>query len=356
MAAQLLSTSSASPAVAGSLTPFAVEVPNCSPVVCIALKALGGLVLGLGVGALIATVFSIPFIVAGSVMATIGFIAGLIYGFYSRPLPPLAQYYLKTIDQLEQALPPGTVKTALLEIKPILAQPPRPIFEQNYHLHTLHDRLTIITGEATQSPAIQNVWKCFLERLHNYPMQMPDGLIHHLDTRFELKRLGGEKIHYDVRNVFSTNSDFDTVLAKIVELEKVCFGRCGTFPLEKLKEPNKYEFLIAESTQGEVLGFAYFTEVEEKDKSKTLHLCGLARDPGASRLGIGETLLKAAFAWFSDRAFSLEVRESHVKARKLYENTGFIYGEKKPNYYNEPIEDAISMRRPVDGEALLSTG
>lgn len=333
------------------LTPFEVEEPTCPPIVGVALKALAGLVVGLAAGALIATLFPVSFIVAGSLCATVGFVAGLFYGFYTQPTPPIVVYRLKTIDQLETALPLGAAKTALLEIRTILAEA-QPSFDQNYKLHTLHDRLTHITDQAAKERAdIQAVWKLFLERLQGCSMQMPDGMIHSFDCQMETKRLKGEKPSFAVRQLLPEDKDFDKMIHKIYELEKVCFGRYGTFPPEWLKDPeNDHLFVIVQSDQNDLLGFLYAKEVEEQDKTRAFHICGLGREPGAARLGIGHQLLDHLFFMVPGRAISLEVRESNASARKLYEDHGFLYGPKKLNYYCEPVEDALPMRRPVDGE------
>ncbi|MCD0152611.1 GNAT family N-acetyltransferase, partial [Streptococcus agalactiae] len=41
----------------------------------------------------------------------------------------------------------------------------------------------------------------------------------------------------------------------------------------------------------------------------------------------------------------LEVRYSNIVAQKLYERCGFVVLGKRKNYYHDPIEDAIVMRK-----------
>lgn len=45
----------------------------------------------------------------------------------------------------------------------------------------------------------------------------------------------------------------------------------------------------------------------------------------------------------------LEVRQSNQNAQRLYHYFGFEIVGKRPNYYHQPIEDAIIMKR----QALL---
>lgn len=64
----------------------------------------------------------------------------------------------------------------------------------------------------------------------------------------------------------------------------------------------------------------------------------------ARRTGVGkqllEALLTAARETQSEGVF-LEVRESNVAARGLYEKLGFVQTARRKSYYTNPLEDAI---------------
>src|SRR5271166_4235814 len=70
----------------------------------------------------------------------------------------------------------------------------------------------------------------------------------------------------------------------------------------------------------------------------------------AQRLGIGtklsRELLRRAHAE-GDTSVLLEVRESNLAARKLYEKLGFSQQGRRNNYYHEPREDALLLRISV---------
>lgn len=70
--------------------------------------------------------------------------------------------------------------------------------------------------------------------------------------------------------------------------------------------------------------------------------------PAARHRGIGkrllESLLDAARDTNSSTVF-LEVRESNIAARTLYESSGFEQTGRRPSYYANPPEDAILYRR-----------
>lgn len=76
--------------------------------------------------------------------------------------------------------------------------------------------------------------------------------------------------------------------------------------------------------------------------------------PDSRRRGIGAALLKALFAESERRGaavLQLEVRESNLAARRLYEKNGFEIVGKRKNYYEKPAEDAILMSKFFQKEA-----
>jgi ribosomal-protein-alanine N-acetyltransferase len=61
------------------------------------------------------------------------------------------------------------------------------------------------------------------------------------------------------------------------------------------------------------------------------------------RLGIATALLQRELEF--EATHFLEVRESNVAARTLYRKLGFVEIGTRREYYNDPIEKAIVMRR-----------
>ncbi|SRR6266496_2165409 len=72
--------------------------------------------------------------------------------------------------------------------------------------------------------------------------------------------------------------------------------------------------------------------------------------PSARRMGIGkrlvDALLTAATQSQSESMF-LEVRESNLAARRLYEKLEFHETGRRKSYYNDPVEDAVLYRRTL---------
>jgi ribosomal-protein-alanine acetyltransferase len=70
-------------------------------------------------------------------------------------------------------------------------------------------------------------------------------------------------------------------------------------------------------------------------------------DPTAQRKGLGKRLLGALLTRAKEtesEAVFLEVRESNVAARRLYERAGFEQAGRRKSYYSNPIEDAVGYR------------
>jgi len=98
--------------------------------------------------------------------------------------------------------------------------------------------------------------------------------------------------------------------------------------------------LVAERA-GRVVGYAVLWFAADEAE-----LGDMAVLPEARRRGLGRWLLDGALSEAARRGAKrvfLEVRESNVGARGLYELAGFEAVGVRPDYYSEPQEDAILM-------------
>ncbi|MBA3343513.1 MAG: ribosomal protein S18-alanine N-acetyltransferase [Gemmatimonadaceae bacterium] len=101
-------------------------------------------------------------------------------------------------------------------------------------------------------------------------------------------------------------------------------------------------FLVGLDGLAYVAGYAVVSCV--LDESEILNL---AVSPGSRRNGLGARLLDAAMATARGRGartFFLEVRESNLAARALYESRGFAELSRRQRYYRNPAEDALLLR------------
>ena len=100
-------------------------------------------------------------------------------------------------------------------------------------------------------------------------------------------------------------------------------------------------FLVAEKDD-RVDGYAIAMFVE--DEAEVLNI---AVTPGCRGAGMGHGLLQMLILALGEKAVRsvfLEVRESNVAARTLYERAGFVEISKRKKYYKKPVEDALILR------------
>ena len=79
-------------------------------------------------------------------------------------------------------------------------------------------------------------------------------------------------------------------------------------------------------------------------------MMNLAVAPAFRRQGIAEKLVLALCSALLEknvRSLTLEVRASNQPAKALYEKLGFSQVGKRPNYYRNPREDALILRKEL---------
>lgn len=102
-------------------------------------------------------------------------------------------------------------------------------------------------------------------------------------------------------------------------------------------------FLVATDEGERVLGYAVVYVAA--DESELANLAVPAETRGT---GVGRKLLQAAISAALERGartMFLEVRESNAVAQALYRSAGFQDVARRKRYYEEPVEDALVMRR-----------
>ena len=90
-----------------------------------------------------------------------------------------------------------------------------------------------------------------------------------------------------------------------------------------------------------VAGFCFCWLVADE-----LHVNTVVIDAPHRRLGLATRLMRAVMRHAAGRGATratLEVRASNVPARKLYEALGFTVTATRPQYYTEPVEDALIL-------------
>ena len=142
-------------------------------------------------------------------------------------------------------------------------------------------------------------------------------------------------IHYIAMN--------ESHVSQVAELEKLCFSDPWSerSVASELTNPYSYWFVAVDGER--VAGYVGSqTAIDEAD------MMNIAVHPDFRRLGIAErlvTLLCDELAAKNVHALMLEVRASNEPAKALYEKLGFTQVGRRPNYYRNPKEDALILRK-----------
>ena len=104
---------------------------------------------------------------------------------------------------------------------------------------------------------------------------------------------------------------------------------------------------VAASPEGTIVGYCIL--LRAADEGEIANICA---SPVVRGRGIGGRLLDDALEAADasgTAAVYLEVRTSNVAARALYDGRGFSLVGRRKGYYQQPIEDALVLRRTRPG-------
>ena len=132
----------------------------------------------------------------------------------------------------------------------------------------------------------------------------------------------------------ATQADIGSLCALEDECFSLPWSRKGFEDFFSLDFTTAY---VAED-EGKILGYiGLYLSGEDAD------ITNVAVTSSARRRGIGKALITAAKNSGGVMNLFLEVRESNLAARSLYESEGFVTDGKRKNFYQNPREDAILM-------------
>jgi len=110
------------------------------------------------------------------------------------------------------------------------------------------------------------------------------------------------------------------------------------------------EMIVAEAG-GAVIGYAIFWTVLDQSELGNVAVTGAWRGQGIGQRLVADVLRRADQRGV--REVFLEVRPSNTSARRLYERFGFSQVGRRRNYYQDPVEDALVLRRPMRNATSL---
>ena len=132
-------------------------------------------------------------------------------------------------------------------------------------------------------------------------------------------------------------------VAQVAELEKICFSDPWSEKSVASELSNPLSCWLVAEEDGLVAGYVGSqTVIDESD------MMNVAVHPDHRRKGIAEKLvveLVEALKKRGSHCLTLEVRASNEPAKALYEKLGFIQVGLRKNYYRNPKEDALILRK-----------
>ena len=130
---------------------------------------------------------------------------------------------------------------------------------------------------------------------------------------------------------------------QVAELEKICFSDPWSEKSVAYELTNPLSCWLVAVEDGRVAGYiGSQTVMGESD------MMNVAVHPDYRRRGIAERLvndLVEALKAFESHCLTLEVRECNDSARALYAKLGFFQAGLRKNYYRNPKEDALILRK-----------
>ena len=132
-------------------------------------------------------------------------------------------------------------------------------------------------------------------------------------------------------------------VAAVAALEKICFSDPWSENSVASELHNKLALWLVAEEEGEVAGYiGSQTVMDETD------MMNVAVHPDQRRKGIAEALVLSLVEELKQkgsRCLTLEVRASNAPAIALYEKLGFSQIGRRKNYYRNPREDALILRK-----------
>ena len=130
---------------------------------------------------------------------------------------------------------------------------------------------------------------------------------------------------------------------QVAALEKQCFSDPWSEKSIASELANDLAFWLVALEGETVAGYVGSqTVMGESD------MMNIAVHPDFRRQGIAEALVETLITELREqgsRCLTLEVRSSNDPAKQLYQKLGFIQIGKRPNYYFNPREDALILRK-----------
>ena len=132
-------------------------------------------------------------------------------------------------------------------------------------------------------------------------------------------------------------------VTQVAELEKRCFPDPWSERSIASELGNQLALWLVAEDNGVVAGYIGSQTVPDESD-----MMNVAVHPDYRRRGIAEALVNTLCDALKERgsvSLTLEVRASNEPAKALYEKLGFEQVGRRPNYYRNPKEDALILKK-----------
>lgn len=130
-------------------------------------------------------------------------------------------------------------------------------------------------------------------------------------------------------------------MEQVADLERVCFSENWSYALLEAGIHSPYDVYYVFEQEEKILAYCNLRILAGEGEVQRIAVL-----PEFRRLGLGRKLMDAMVEYARENradAISLEVRESNLAARNLYESYGFSAEAVRKGYYHNPTEDAVIM-------------
>ena len=135
----------------------------------------------------------------------------------------------------------------------------------------------------------------------------------------------------------------DAHVAQIAQLEKQCFSDPWSEKSVASELNNRLSLWLVALDGATVAGY-----IGSQTGGDEADMMNVAVHPDYRRRGIARELVMGLVAALGEKgvhSLALEVRASNAPAIALYEQLGFTQVGRRPNYYRNPKEDALILRK-----------
>ena len=142
-----------------------------------------------------------------------------------------------------------------------------------------------------------------------------------------------------ITNIRDKESNIDYIPSLLIIEEECVVNPWHEESFIELMNNKDALILVAVCEDDTVAGYISMLNVVGEGQILNVAVRSAYRRRGIAGALVSEAMRQANLE-FADTEFTLEVRESNMGARALYEKLGFVCEGIRPGYYSDPVEDA----------------